>query len=228
MSGQLSLSESQLSDFRAIVKLTEAQLGALHKRLGDLVPVPMSRKEIRRAITEVLPDAPEQVEAVTRQALALAGLQYRYDIPQDELANVLRESLGGKLSPSQMEAWGRIAPIFLDILASRAIRTTVKSVDLRYDYANLVQSSNVIIDLRPVFDDGADHAIGAIVSFTLRLSYQNGDNTHSLSLAMDAEDVGRLQEQCRRAMKKAESARTEFSGPNGSVSRVEISGKLER
>ncbi len=228
MTGQLRLTKTQLSDFRAIVELTETQLKELHKRLDNLTPVPMSQKEIRGVIAEVLPDAPRQVESVTRQALALAGLQYRYDIPHDELAEVLHASLSGELEPPQMEAWGRIAPLFRDILASRAIRTTVKSVELLYDYANLVQSSNVITDLRPVFDDDADHAIGAIVSFTLRLSYQNGNNTHSLSLAMDAEDVRRLQEQCKRALRKAESAQTAFSGLDGSTRRVEISGKLER
>ena len=102
--------------------------------------------------------------------------------------------------------------LFHEILGSRAIRTTVKSLELLYDYANLIQSSNVITDIRAVFDDEADHVIGAIVSFTLRMSYQNGNSAHSLSLAMDAEDVRKLQEQCRRALKKAETARTQFSG----------------
>ena len=124
------------------------------------------------------------------------------------LPEILRESLEGKLYRLNWRLGSRIAPLFRDILASRAIRTTVKSLELLYDYANLVQSSNVITDLRPVFDDEADHAIGAIVSFTLRLSYQNGNTTHSLSLAMDAEDVRRLQEQCKRALKKAESAQS--------------------
>jgi hypothetical protein len=228
MAGQLRLSETQLSDFRSLVALPEAKLRSILERLNELSPVPMSQKEVRRVISGVLPDEQAMVEALTRQVLALAGLQYHSDIPHEELDKALRSSLEGKLNPTELAAWDHISPLFNEILASRAIRTTVKSLELLYDYANLVQSSNVITDVRPVFDDEADHVIGAIVSFTLRLSYQNGTSSNSLSLAFDAEDVRKLQEQCRRALKKAETARTQFSGPSDSETRIEISGKFEQ
>jgi hypothetical protein len=228
MPGQLRLSETQLSDFRSLVELPEAQLRSILDRLNKRTPVPMSQEEVRRVIAEILPEEQAKVEALTRQLLALAGLQYRSDVPHDELNEALRNSLDGKLDPTELEGWDRISPLFNEILASPAIRTTVKSLELLYDYANFVQSSNVITDVRPVFDDEAEHVIGAIISFTLRLSYQNGNSVHSLSVAMDAEDVGKLQNQCRRALKKAETARTHFSGPSGSETRIEISGKFER
>ncbi|MHB1560795.1 MAG: hypothetical protein ACYC61_25350 [Isosphaeraceae bacterium] len=228
MTGQLRLSETQLSDFRSIVGLSKEQLRAILDRLNELSPAPMSQMEVRRVVGEVLREEQEKGEAVTRQALALAGLQYRHSIPHDELVQVLGRSLDGKLSREEMEAWGFIAPLFQEMLGSRAIRTIVKSLELLYDYANLIQSTNVITDLRPVYDDEAEHAIGAIVSFTLRLSYMNGDTVHSLSLAMDAEDVNRLQAQCKRALKKAESAQIQFSGQDGSEPRIKISGKDEQ
>ena len=228
MAGQLRLSETQLSDFRSLVELPETRLRSILDRLNELTPVPMSQKEVRRVISGVLPDEQAKVEALTRQVLALAGLQYRSDIPHNELDRALRSSLEGKLNPEELEAWDHISPLFSEILASRAIRTTVKSLELLYDYANLVQSSNVITDVRPVFDDEADNVIGAIVSFTLRLSYQNGTSSNSLSLAIDAEDVRKLEEQCRRALKKAETARIQFSGPSDSETRIEISGKFEQ
>jgi hypothetical protein len=228
MAGQLRLSETQLSDFRSLVELPEAQLSSILRQLNELTPVPMSQEEVRRVISRVLPDEQAKVEALTRQVFGLAGLQYRSDIPHNELNEALRSSMEEKLDSSEMEAWDQISPLFNQILASRAIHTTVKSLELLYDYANLATSSNVITDVRPVFDDEADHVIGAIVSFTLRLSYQNGNSANSLSLAMDAEDVRKLQEQCKRALKKAETARTQFSGSNASETRVEISGKFER
>jgi len=158
----------------------------------------------------------------------LAGLQYRSGIPLDELIAALRKSLDGKLDAQELEIWDRIAPVFEEILASQPIRTTVKSLELSFDYANLIQSTNVINDVRPVFDDDADHVIAAMVSFILRLDYRNGNCVQSLSVAMDAEDIRKLQEQCKRALKKAETARTQFSEPGGSNTRIEISGKFER
>jgi hypothetical protein len=228
MAGQLRLSETQLSDFSSIVELPEEVLRSILDHLNELTPAPMSQEEVRRLIAEVLPEEPRKVESISRQVLALAGLQYRSDIPYDELMAALRASLAARIEKNALEAWDLVSPIFRDILACQPIRITVKSLDLRYDYENLTRSTNVLTDVRPIFDDDADRVIGAIVSFTLRLNYENGDSTRSLSLAMDAEDITRLQRQCERALKKAETARTQFSEHDAPRTRIEISGKFEQ
>src|SRR4051794_41138156 len=100
MAGQLRLSESQLSDFRSLVELPETQLRSILDRLNELTPIPMSQEEVRRVVSGVLPDEQGKVEALTRQVLALAGLQYRSDLPHEALNKALRSSLEGKLSPT--------------------------------------------------------------------------------------------------------------------------------
>ena len=228
MAGQLRLSETQLSDLRSISELNVSSLQSILERLHELTPPPMYAEEVRRVFLDELPEQPQLVDTLQRQVLGLAGLQYRSDVPPDELIEVLRSSLEARFNPEEIDGWKAIQSVFRDILASQAIRTVVKSVELTYDYANLVQSTNVITDIRPVFDDGADRVIGAVVSFTLRLTFENGSNVQSLSLAIDAEDVEKLRDQCDRALKKAETGRHHFADTKGTTTRIEISGKSGR
>jgi hypothetical protein len=228
MAGQLRLSQTQLSDLKSIADLSESQLRSALAGLAELTPIPMSQEEVARVFARVIPDQPARVDSLVRQVLALAGLQYRSDTPYDELVLALRSALSSKLEPGLMEAWARIEPAFEELLRSQPIRTVVKSLELTYDYANLIQSTNVVTDIRPIFDDEAEDVIGSVVSFTLRLSYRNGESLQSLSLAFDAEDVARLRDQCVRALKKAETAREHFSEVKGARARIEISGIFEK
>jgi hypothetical protein len=226
MSGQLRLSETQLSDLRLIAELSEEQLRSALNRLTELASVPMSQEEVRRTFSEALPDHSQLVEPLVRQVLALAGLQYRSDISHHELVVALHASLVGKLQPELMEAWNRVEQVFAELLQADSIRTVVKSLELSYDYANLIQSTNIVTDIRPIFDDAAEEVIGSVVSFTLRLSYQNGNNAQSLSLAFDGKDVEKLRDQCIRAMKKAETTKRHFSQGEDAKARIEISGMI--
>jgi len=228
MAGQLRLSETQLSDLKLIAELSESQLRSVLAGLSELTSIPMSQEEVRQVFSQAIPNRTSLVDSLVRQVLALAGLQYRSDIPHDELLLALRSSLDSKLPPESMDAWNRIEPVFGELLRSQSIRTVVKSLELTYDYANLIQSTNVVTDIRPIFDDEAEEVIGSVVSFTLRLSYQNGNNVQSLSFAFDAEDVKRLRDQCIRALRKAETARHHFSEVKGARTRIEISGMIEK
>ena len=228
MAGQLRLSETQLSDLKLITQLSESQLRSALARLSELTRILMSQEEVRRVFAEAIPDHPNLVEPLVQQVLALAGLQFRSGTPHDELLSAFRTSLNGKLEPESIEAWNRIDQVFGELIRSPPIRNVVKSLELTYDYANLIHSTNVVTDVRPIFDDKAEDVLGSVVSFTLRLSYQNGNNVQSLSLAFDAEEIKRLRDQCIRALKKAETARRHFSEPQDKKTRIEISGTMEK
>lgn len=118
MAGQLRLSETQLSDFRSLVTIPATQMRSILDRLNEITPVPMSQEEVRRVVLGVIPEQ-ARAEALTRQVLALAGLQYRSDRPYDELNQALRSSLEAKFDPPKLAAWDLISPLFNDILTSR-------------------------------------------------------------------------------------------------------------
>ena len=65
---------------------------------------------------------------------------------------------------------------------------------------------------------------GAVVSYTLRLNYDNRDDNHSLSIALDEADVRLRKGQCDRALQKARLACSRMND-NAKVPTVISGGK---
>lgn len=109
-----------------------------------------------------------------------------------------------------------------------AVRTVSKATDLAYDHANLFQGVRIVTDIRPVFNDLDDDRLaidGAVVSYTLRLHFDNREGDHSLSIALDEADILVLQDQCERALRKAKIAYERMSQPQNAGIPTVISGE---
>ena len=86
----------------------------------------------------------------------------------------------------------------------------VKSMELSYDYANLIRDIRIVTDLRPLFDEQGGNVEAGVVSHTLRVNYSSEDGRHELSLALDLQDIEKLKKQCDRAILKAITVRDAF------------------
>ena len=93
-----------------------------------------------------------------------------------------------------------------------ALRTIVKALELSYDYSNLFQTAKILADIRPVFDRQASKMEGAIISYSLRLTFRSLRESESLTIALDEKDVKQLIETCTRALKKADVAKKTMQG----------------
>lgn len=113
--------------------------------------------------------------------------------------------------PSKIERWTRIRPLLAEMLCVDSVRITIKAQDVSYEYANLLQSSRIMTDVRPIFNEEGDEIEGAVVSFTLRLNLLNAGQPKSLSIALDGIDLHVLLDQCQKACRKAETALSRFS-----------------
>ena len=81
-----------------------------------------------------------------------------------------------------------------------------KALDLSYDFAHLLLEAKIVADIRPVFNRAATRVEAAVVSFTLRLLYDNNRVNHDVSIAMNHSDVQTLIGECERALREAELA----------------------
>ena len=106
-----------------------------------------------------------------------------------------------------MTRWHDAEPLFTELLLSPAVRVVASILDLTYEYENLLQVARVITDVRPVFSDDAKNVEAAVVSHTLRIRYDSTEGNHSISIAMDENDIRDLENQCKRAIQKAQTAR---------------------
>ena len=162
-----------------------------------------------------------------RNVFGITSLIERLELPTETVIEDLRSSFPATWTEDDKVRWMLIEPAFRRLLESSVIRRVVRSESLSRDYANILQSSRVITDLRPVFTGDGKEIEGAIVSFTLRVGYFNGEVMRSISLALDYKDVEKLGQQCRRALTKAETIESRFSGASkGTSIRVVGQGEL--
>ena len=168
--------------------------------------LPLSLTALRRIFTEQTGADSDSANALARQLIALTHLSRQRDIKVDDILSGLAEGFSKKWSPAECEAWRVIESPIRILLNSSAIRAVSKANALAYDYANLFQGARIVTDLRPIFNDAEDDGMdidGAVVSYTLRLHFDNRSGDQSLSIALDEADILLLKTQCERALKKA-------------------------
>ena len=95
---------------------------------------------------------------------------------------------------------------------------SAKALDISYDFERVYASARFLTNIRPVYTEEHDAIIGATVVHTLRLDYvaANGEDG-SISLAIDQDDIIKLQDACKDAVSKASLAKAKFEGRNDGV-----------
>jgi hypothetical protein len=227
MPPQIRLGTRQINDLAQIRDLPVEILTALDERLRTASPI--RAQELHREITDVLgADRAEIADDVMRPLLGLQSLIRQNRIPPDEAVKGVRKALEShspKWDDRQFERWNHVEPVFQRMISAPAVRRVSVTLDLMYEYENLLQSARVVTDIRPVFNDEATVIEGAVISHTLRIRYDSAEGDHSLSLAMDETDLRELQKQCQRAIQKAAEALRLMT--DGAKVRAVISGTVE-
>jgi hypothetical protein len=79
---------------------------------------------------------------------------------------------------------------------------------LAYSHGNLLVSSKLITDVRPVFNADATQILETVITHTLRIQYTDAMRHHRVQMfALDSLDVAVLRKACERAETKAKVAK---------------------
>src|SRR5262249_37735468 len=138
---------------------------------------------------------PEVAESLLRQILSLTSLERQRGLTADEVLSGLLYGLRHTENPwseDEIARWQQREPELRRLLEHPQIWRVSKTLDLSYDYANLLQEARIVSDIRPVFDQSATQIEAAVVSFTLRLRYDSLDGNHGISIALNQSDVETL------------------------------------
>ena len=181
-------------------------------RLAALTPIPLDPQTLRRAINEVI--GAGQAEPLLRQILSLRSVVRRAAISVEYVVAGLDEALAVEDAKGTISFadWIAIRGNLIALVELECVRLAAAAIELSYDYANLLLTTKILTDIRPLYNDAADKIQGAVVSFTLRLRFSNADGEHDLSIALDEDDIEALEQQCKRAVTKAGTARALMTG----------------
>ncbi len=222
MAGQLSLTKNQISDVLAICGLPLDSIKGVLDTVVQAKVAPLHPDHVRRALPETEKRA-DEIQSLLRLSLGLISLQRHTDLTAEIILDMIGASFSrGSEAESAFDPkkWKARRPLLATILANDRFQTISKALELSYDYMNILQTSRIITDVRPLYDADGDHVEGLIIAFTLRVIYDSAEGQHSLSLALDSADIKRLEEQCCRALVKARAARDKIAEPAGLPSLV--------
>lgn len=207
MSLQIRATAHQLADLKRIVDLGPDRLASVREKLLSISSPPLRPQLLLDAVKEVL--ASDDAEALVRQLLALHGVMRQSGNRASQVVSGIRAAIdqhGDVGIP--IDDWTRVQESIEELLETNSVRFAATAIELAYDYANLLRWTKVLTDIRPLFNDAADVVEGAVVSYTLRLRYDSADGEHDLSIALDTADIEKLADQCKRAIRKANTAKS--------------------
>ena len=209
MATRVRLRRHQIDDLEVIRDLNVDTLQSLVSGIRSVDPVPLRPDKLVKCVAELLGERSEAADAIVRQVLAVNGLMRQAGIGIEQAMDGIRYSIGSNASWSEdeKEKWKALEHVFRDLVSAPACRLVSTALDLSYDYANLLRRAKILTDIRPLYSKDAGMIEGAVISHTLRLRFDNLENEHQLSIAMDEEDIRKLSQECDRALRKAETAR---------------------
>ena len=210
MPAKLVLQVEDLHDLSIIRDLGAETIQVIINKLSSLDPPPLRPSDLHQTLNEILPNRSNEVNSVMRQLMCLYTIRRMHDLSAKDLLEGLLHSIATSepcWTEDEISRWRALEPQLNNLFSLPNVSTIVKALDLAYDYTDLLQDVKILTDIRPVFNEDASGILGALVSFTLRLSLDGREGRKSLSITVDEKDVEKLKQICDRALKKAETAK---------------------
>lgn len=200
-------------DLLTIAGQPEEHLRDAYSRLAGVKGSVISPKELRTSLERPL--APGVVRALVAQLVWLrSNIDYLKTTPSETVGALSLGIKEKKWPDDTYKRWERIAPLIEKFLSLDNVITTTKALELAADFEHVLNTVNIITDIRPVFSANRDRIVGGIVCSRLRLKYDDEDGQKALSIALDKDEIERLQNICKDALRKIELATSMLNDGN--------------
>ena len=197
-----SLSDHQL---RAVSEvLRNSQIGA---DFDDIV------KEVEQAGGLNSNDA----RSILVMFIGILGLKDQFESSPDKMVSAIIRDISEDAEIANIQNDAALRDTFVELVDSsgaRAIRLTQKAYELLIERNNILRSSKVILDMRPVFGGKDNESVEAMtLLYNLKIAhYKTGsfDDPTTTIFALDEDDLKKLKESIVRSEIKAEAIKAQF------------------
>jgi len=216
---ELSVPEAMAEDLQRLIAIGGNVVEQVITAAADLLPASTVQRYTRQ-LAHKLNMGFHNVYVVTRILSNLRLSQERSKLPPKNFLDKVTSSLEGLGAPwdlELLEKWRSVVPVLELALSSLTtdsnLMISTKFTRLTFARQNILHSSSIVTDLRPVFDEARNKIRGMIATQSLIIVYSAENNERrELHLTLDRLDVASLKEECERAELKAESIAQEMRG----------------
>jgi hypothetical protein len=196
----------QIAALQSLARLPPGEFEALVSQVSEL-GTSVSREMLEGAVRAALPSLdPDEASEFINAILSAFSSRFRTeDTPSDMFAML---SSGDHLPDLDSAEREMLQHRLRTLYGTIALFRVAKAIDVLVEQERLFHGARSFIDIRSVFTDEAEEApIAAVLMTTLRITFHEADELRSIFLALDTDDVRRLQVVLDRAVTKAEALR---------------------
>jgi hypothetical protein len=204
-----SLSPSQRDGLATACEIGRERLDKIADRLSS-EKLTIRRSKIEAVMCEEA--GPVRGASLAQLVFGIAGTFRRTpSTPIDFIDRWAALISAAMIEDPRLENWDQCRPGLVHLLETESVTLAAKALDISYDFERVYIAGRLLTSIRPVFDGPREEIVGSTIVQTLRVEFiaPNGDQS-SISIALDAEDIRRLQDECKRALDKAEKAKEEI------------------
>lgn len=202
----ISLPKSRLDDIGVVAKFYN-KIPKIIKSLLEIGPI----KDFHDHMDKIASDsemALSDASNLFHVLLRLISLRNSLDISSSILYEVITINIEGK-APNDwkkinLQKWRKSKKQLIEALEVDGILSiSHKAILLTVSYQNLFRESNIITDIRPIFNTNADEFIGSTITHKLQIEYYDGKDRNTMYFTLDSKDIAKLKKLCERAEKKS-------------------------
>lgn len=201
----LRVNDQSERDLLTICEQPEDRLQDAYSRLASSQEAVISPLALRAQMEQPLPRG--VVRSLVQQLVWLRSyIDYSKSSIPDALSALTLGIKEKKWPEETYKKWENIVPLIEKFLSLENIVTTTKALELAADFEHILQTVNVITDIRPVFSANRDKIIGGIVCNRLRLKFYEENERKGLSISIDRDEIEQLKKVCDDALRKIDMA----------------------
>lgn len=223
----LTIPEKQYEAIQKLNALSESDAEKLYQLLSAAPP----SFSINGLISNIDPhDVGLEQEGLSTIVSAVVSLYYLWSVSYDDLA---REefaeevaSAAQRINDADWENLSRNLKLLLKL--NKSVGVTAKAFDLMTEYDRIFRDVRVVTDSRPIFaEDSEENPVAVLATHVLKIDFSRGEQFDAFYIAMDSNDIKRLQDVLKRALKKEKNLKEFFTSGRRTLSYLDASALLE-
>ena len=189
-------------------------------RLSDIVKAPVppaaSAPGFARKVAESLELPESDVDDIVRALWRTKLFQKNRGVSPEQAVELIDRLLEmqapGEWKEKHLNAWKKCSSQLGDLLEAvdddHPLLIAFKAQDLAYTHQNILVSSKLVTDIRPVFNSSREQLRALVITHTLFIRYSDANQMPCVaSFTVDSADVADLLSECQRAATKTKTVR---------------------
>lgn len=206
----IKIPDSEKQAVRRILALGDEELNWFFEKLDQFTPA----LRVDDLLAQIEGEGPIDIKSMGTFLKAAANIhfaQLKLGYTPEEFAKQLLEAVKVEhiVDEPPDGNWSGIETILSRLISAKGLQVMASAMDVASEHENTFCSARILTDLRPVFgQEVSEPPVASVLGHTLLISYHDDTGKiREFHFALDAEDLGKIEEVIGRALIKEKSLR---------------------